>query len=115
MASNKSPVEESNTWEEKYGQTGFWNISSLAQQKVAAKRKRKGLSDLQPREKSVIGQLVVYGTAYTVAKVLVAPLERVRLIQQTSHMQNLKQAAQLHTFKGVYSSKASMESSTYRD
>jgi len=55
MSSAKGTLEESGSWEEKYSQTGFFNISSMAQKKIHDKRKRKGLGDLKPREKNVYG------------------------------------------------------------
>lgn len=56
MASkSSSPVEESTSWEDRYAMSGFFNISSMAEKRVADKRKRKGLGDLKPREKNVYG------------------------------------------------------------
>lgn len=88
----KSPsaVESSNSWEEKYAQQGFFNISSMAQQRIQDKRKRKGLGQIKPREKSVVSQMTVYGTSLAFMKSIGAPLERCRIIKQTLHMQNLK-------------------------
>jgi hypothetical protein len=85
-----SAVEHSSSWEDKYAQQGFFNISSMAQQRIADKRKRKGLGLIKPREKSVASQLTVYGTSLTVMRTIGAPLERCRVIMQTLHMQNLK-------------------------
>ncbi len=90
MSANKPAVESREAWADKYAQSGFFNISSMARQKVADKRKRKGLGELKPREKNVYGQLFMYGTTYAGVKVIGAPLERVRIIMQTRHMQNLK-------------------------
>ena len=86
----KARLEKSDSWEENYSQTGFFNISSMAKKKMGDKRKRKGLGDMKPREKNAYGQIVVFGTTYGVAKTISAPLERVRIIQQTQHMQNLR-------------------------
>lgn len=83
-------VEESSAWEDKYAQSGFFNISSMAKKRIEDKRKRKGLGDIKPREKNVYGQMILYGTTYTLARTIAAPLERTRIIQQTRHMQNLK-------------------------
>jgi len=93
-ASNKATpgitVEERDTWEERYAQSGFFNISSTAKKKIDEKRRRKGLGEVHAREKSVYGQLFVYGTTLTLVKTIGAPLERMRIILQTRHMQNLK-------------------------
>ena len=40
-------VEEKDSWEERYTQSGFFNISSTSQKKIAEKRKRKGLGELK--------------------------------------------------------------------
>jgi len=83
MANSKSavsPIEESNTWEERYAQSGFFNISSMAKQRIDNKRRRKGLGDIKSREKNVYGQLIVYGTTLSLVKTLGAPMERMRII-----------------------------------
>jgi len=36
-------LDKSNSWEDRYIQSGFFNISSMAQAKLMEKRKRKGL------------------------------------------------------------------------
>ena len=104
MATNKHKVEESTSWEDKYAMTGFFNVSSMAKQRVEDKRKKKGLSDNKPREKNVYGQIFIYGSSYTLARTLVAPLERIRIIQQTSHMQNLKGNVNFTSFRQVFAS-----------
>jgi hypothetical protein len=53
--SGAKKIKESSSWEDKYVQSGFFNISSMAQKKIADKRKRKGLGDIKPREKNVYG------------------------------------------------------------
>jgi hypothetical protein len=85
-----APIDQRDTWEERYAQSGFFNISSMAKKKIEDKRKRKGLGELKQREKNVYGQLVVYGLTLGAVKTLGAPLERTRIIMQTKHMQNLK-------------------------
>jgi hypothetical protein len=93
MAASKAgaaPIEERDSWEERYAQSGFFNISSTAQKKIQDKRKRKGLGELKQREKNVYGQLFVYGATLSAVKTIGAPLERTRLIMQTKHMQNMK-------------------------
>lgn len=93
MASAKAggnPIEERDSWEERYAQSGFFNISSMAKKRIDDKRRRKGLGDIKPREKNVYGQLFTYGLTLTAVKTLGAPLERMRIILQTRHMQNVK-------------------------
>lgn len=58
MAAKSNPgvnVEERDSWEERYAQSGFFNVSSTAKKRIEDKRKRKGLGDVKPREKSVFG------------------------------------------------------------
>ncbi len=62
----------------------------MAKKRIEDKRRRKGLGEVKPREKSVYGQLFVYGTTLTAVKTIGAPLERMRIILQTRHMQNVK-------------------------
>jgi hypothetical protein len=50
-----SPIEQRDSWEDRYAQSGFFNISSMAQKRIEDKRKRKGLGETKPREKSVYG------------------------------------------------------------
>jgi hypothetical protein len=75
-----SPIEERDSWEERYAQSGFFNISSMAKKRIEEKRKRKGLGETKPREKSVYGQIFLYGASLGLAKTIGAPLERVRII-----------------------------------
>ena len=79
-------VEERDTWEERYAQSGFFNVSSTAKKKIDDKRRRKGLGDVKPREKNVFGQIFVYSLTLGAVKTLGAPLERMRIILQTRHM-----------------------------
>ena len=58
-------------------------LSRWAENKVQAKRKKKGLSELKPRQKPVFQQLFVHGGSMTFATLAMAPLERVRIIHQT--------------------------------
>ena len=85
-------MEQSGGWEDRYAQTGFFNISSMAQQRIADKRKRKGLGPLKPREKNVFGQIITFGTSLAAVKSVGAPLDRLRIMMQTMHMQNVKAA-----------------------
>jgi len=49
IKSTQSELKETN-------QTGFFNLTTIANNKVADKRKRKGLGEIKPREKSVYRQ-----------------------------------------------------------
>lgn len=75
-----APIEERDSWEERYAQSGFFNVSSMAQKRILDKRRRKGLGDLKPREKPVFGQIFVYGLSLGVVKTIGAPLERMRIL-----------------------------------
>lgn len=50
---NAAAIKETESALSQAGQTGFFNLSSIAKQRVSEKRKRKGLGELKPREKSV--------------------------------------------------------------
>lgn len=50
-----NPIEERDSWEERYAQSGFFNISSMAKKRIEDKRRKKGLGDVQAREKNVYG------------------------------------------------------------
>ena len=89
MAAKPTPgvvVEERDSWEERYAQSGFFNISSMAQKRINDKRRRKGLGEVKPREKNVFGQIFIYSLTLGAVKTLGAPLERMRIILQTRHM-----------------------------
>ena len=89
MAAKTNPgavVEERDSWEERYAQSGFFNISSMAQKRISDKRRRKGLGEVKPREKNVFGQVFVYSMTLGAIKTFGAPLERMRIILQTRHM-----------------------------
>lgn len=91
-SSGASAIEQRDSWEERYSQSGFFNISSMSKKRIEDKRKRKGLGEIKPREKNVYGQLFVYGVSLGAVKTIGAPLERMRIILQTKHMQNVKAA-----------------------
>jgi hypothetical protein len=48
-------VEKADYMEDRQNQSGFFNISSMARSKVQAKRLKKGLGELRPREKNIYG------------------------------------------------------------
>lgn len=60
--------------------TGFFMITELAERRVEAKRKRKGLGELKPRPNAWYKQLVEGFVLFGVANTVVAPLERCRII-----------------------------------
>jgi hypothetical protein len=114
MATKETPIEDRDAWEERNSMTGFFNISSMAQKRIHDKRRKKGLGEIKPREKNVYGQIFVYGITLGAAKTIGAPLERVRIILQTSHMQNLKAQEKLSA-PGVISSKLALMFDSARD
>ena len=48
-------IYSGNEKEEKYANTGIFNLTRTAREKVALKRKKKGLGTVQQREHSVSG------------------------------------------------------------
>lgn len=65
---------------------GMVRFTEWAKDRVQAKRKRRGLGEVKPRKNNAWKQLAVNGSALTVAHVLVAPLERCRILLQTAPM-----------------------------
>ena len=61
-------------------QGGFFNLTTMARKKVEAKRKRKGLGEVRPRNVSVYSTFSAYAIAMISAKTAVAPLERVKIL-----------------------------------
>ena len=61
-------------------------FTEWAADKVAAKRKRRGLGQLKPRKKNAMRQIISNGICLTMANVIIAPLERCRIILQTTPM-----------------------------
>lgn len=59
----------------------FFNIGEIAAKKVAAKRQRKNLPELKPRERSYYQTLFVNQLSGMAALALVAPLERLRILR----------------------------------
>lgn len=90
VAKSGNAVEAVDDMESRY-MGGFFNITQTCRRKLNAKRKRKGLGELKPREKNVFSQAFVYGTSLALVKTLGAPLERTRIIMQTKEMYNVKQ------------------------
>ena len=46
MSTKQPVVENRDSWEERYAQSGFFNISSMAEKRIGDKRKRKGLGEI---------------------------------------------------------------------
>ena len=59
---------------------GMVRFTEWAAERVAAKRKRRGLGELKPRKKNAIKQIISNGTCLTLANLLIAPLERCRIL-----------------------------------
>ena len=70
-------------------QSAIFNISTYAKSKVQKKRDNKGPGDLKPRDTNPYKLFLQYTVVGCAAKTLFAPLERLRILQQTSHMVNL--------------------------
>ena len=62
-----------------------FRITDWAQSKVDQKRKRKGYGELRPRKNHPIKQFMVNSTTATLGLLSIAPLERVRIIQQSAY------------------------------
>ena len=73
-------------------QTKIFNISSYARGRLEAKRKRKGLGELKPRQNNPYIQFITYSTSICAAKTIFAPLDRVRILSQVRHMANVDPA-----------------------
>lgn len=93
MSDSKDPVIEDKKKADTAAlaqQSAVFNISSYAKGKVEAKRKRKGLGELKPRENNPYKMLVVYTTQVVAAKTLFAPLDRVRFLSQVRDLPDIK-------------------------
>jgi hypothetical protein len=55
-------------------------FTEWAADKVAAKRKRKGLGELKPRKKNAMRQIFSNGVCLSICNMIIAPLERCRII-----------------------------------
>lgn len=65
---------------------GMVRFTEWAAERVAAKRKRRGLGEIKPRKKHAFKQILTNGFCLSVASLLVAPLERSRILLQTAPM-----------------------------
>ena len=75
--------------DEEKGARGLFNLTTLARNKVIDKRKRKGLGSIEPRRKPASQQITCYVGSLALTKTLLAPLERVKILMQVSHMANI--------------------------
>lgn len=57
---------------------------------MAAKRKRKGLGELKPRENNPYKQLLVYSVQVCTAKALFAPIDRLRFLSQVRDLPDIR-------------------------
>ena len=57
-----------------------FRLTDWAQNRVDNKRKRKGLGEIRPRKNNPVKQFFVNTTNVTLGLLLVAPLERVRVV-----------------------------------
>jgi hypothetical protein len=90
MSSIDSPVSKPEDSSEKSMQQGFFNISTWSRKSIAAKRKRKGLGDLVPRDRPLAESIGATGVTLGAVHTFVAPLERIRLLQQVRLMAALQ-------------------------
>ena len=81
-----SPVETPTAKKSAPEGIGMVRFTEWAENRVIAKRKRKGLGELKPRKKNAMRQIVANSVTLGVANVLVAPLERCRIMLQTAPM-----------------------------
>ena len=73
-------MDNSNSNKELVSKSVLFNISTYAKEKVAKKRKNKGLGELKRRENNPYKMIFTYGTSVCLAKTLFAPLDRLRFI-----------------------------------
>lgn len=81
-------------------------MADRAKKKVNEKRKKKGLGEMIPREHAVSTQYVQYGMSAFLAKTILFPLDRFKVLAQVNHMQalkpELKPTGELDIVKRVY-------------
>jgi stalled ribosome alternative rescue factor ArfA len=61
-------------------QAQYPSLTNWFRKRVEAKRKRKGLGELKPREKNPFTNILKSSTAILTAKALFTPLDRVRIL-----------------------------------
>ena len=74
---NKTDKEKKNRINPTFGMVRF---TEWAAERVAAKRKRRGLGEIKPRKKHAFKQIISNGIVLTTANMLVAPMERCRIM-----------------------------------
>ena len=67
---------------------GFFNLTNVAKEKIAKKRKKKGLPEQKPKKVATSSQLFLGWTSAVAAKCLLTPIERLRIIMQVDHVSN---------------------------
>ncbi len=65
---------------------GMVMFTQWAADRVAAKRKRRGLGEIKPRKKNAIKQIITNSMCLAIGNMAVAPLERCRILLQTTPM-----------------------------
>jgi len=78
--SQEKAVEKPNEKKESSSHGGMFRITEWAKGRVDSKRKRRGLGELKPRKKNPIKQILSNSITMMMASVLVAPLERSRIL-----------------------------------
>lgn len=71
----------------------MFTISNHAWKKISQKRKRKGLTEPEPRKYNMYTQFLLNSISFGVGCTLVAPIERVRILKQTKHITRPEYAA----------------------
>ena len=82
-------ADETKANKELAAQSTVFNLSAWAKNRVDAKRKRKGLGELTPRENNPYRMFATYGLSVGIAKTLFAPLDRLRILSQVRHMSSV--------------------------
>jgi len=82
-------ADETKANKELAAQSTVFNLSAWARNRVDAKRKRKGLGELTPRENNPYRMFATYGMTVGIAKTLFAPLDRLRILSQVRHMSSV--------------------------
>ena len=96
-SAEKSPVEKASERRDSNVSGGVFRITEWAARRVDAKRKRRGLGEVKPRKKNPIKQIFANSICLSTASVLVAPLERSRILLQTAPLSNFRQDLPVNT------------------
>ena len=90
MAPSSDAIESASKKSDNVNTMGMIRFTEWAQRRVEAKRKRKGLGECKPRKNNAMKQIVANGMCLSLANLVVAPLERCRILLQTSPMSTYK-------------------------